>query len=738
MKVLIISKIYYHHLTPFANFLATKYGNDNLTYIYYEEQNKIKYNVKSNPKFSIFNINSLDKNIFLEYFNEYDIVYFSIKSLILKCNSRIKSKKSTFYFSERWFKPRFRYLKYLKISNWLYLYYLNKFIKTNYFYYLAQGQYAKSDLTPFIGNSDNIKNFGYFSNANELFITHKNFNKRLIWIGRDVSWKGFKFLLYSLFKISNIFTDYKLTIILNKKNILFENLAFKYLPFGSYKIFYDLDNNQVKKFLFESDLLLITSNANEGWGYIANEALESKCNILVSNIVGSVNIMLYNNLNALTYENNNWLDFSYKIIYFFNSKFIRNKLSNNLINFTPNMIMSNPSYGNKFINYFTNDKEIQKINIAVIYPFLPIYRIPIFNKLSTSDKYNFHFIFGQNKSSVESLEKNFYYFELIKFTFTFINNIYYKNILYQYNLFKIIRNNKYQAVIFLADPHFITTTLLSIYLKIKNINIIYWTHGFKKNHSIFKNIFYKLYFKIPNVIFLYSNINNTYYNFPNSKFKYIYNSLDYEKHKSFRSLIDEKELKKFRNTLFNDDVVFQILFISRLTLKKDILRYLPFFSKLLNLGFNFKLLIIGNGDQDNDIINFIKFNKLENNIIKFPAIYDENILFKYISSSDISIFPNEVGLACIHSLSYGTPVITHNNFYYNMPESEVIISEYNGDYFEYENYFDLNLKILNWYNLSKTIERNKIRNQCYDLIDKYYNPDYQNKIIIQTLNDLFK
>ena len=52
------------------------------------------------------------------------------------------------------------------------------------------------------------------------------------------------------------------------------------------------------------------------------------------------------------------------------------------------------------------------------------------------------------------------------------------------------------------------------------------------------------------------------------------------------------------------------------------------------------------------------------------------------------MFSGNVGLACIHSLSYGTPVCTHNDMNYQMPEAEILNDE-NSSLFEKGNFLSL-------------------------------------------------
>ena len=56
-----------------------------------------------------------------------------------------------------------------------------------------------------------------------------------------------------------------------------------------------------------------------------------------------------------------------------------------------------------------------------------------------------------------------------------------------------------------------------------------------------------------------------------------------------------------------------------------------------------------------------------------------------------------IGLTAIHSLSFGTPVASHDNFENQMPEVEAIIDGENGFLFEENNSNDLIDKIEQWF-----------------------------------------
>ena len=123
-------------------------------------------------------------------------------------------------------------------------------------------------------------------------------------------------------------------------------------------------------------------------------------------------------------------------------------------------------------------------------------------------------------------------------------------------------------------------------------------------------------------------------------------------------------------------------------------------------------------------------NKLQinSNVCFYGDCYDEEIIAKHIYNSDLVVSPGNVGLTAIHSMSYGTPVITHNNFKNQMPEVESIKSGVTGDFFEENNEESLFFSIKNWFK-ERSYDRDKIRNSCFKQIDSKFNPQYQKDII---------
>lgn len=83
------------------------------------------------------------------------------------------------------------------------------------------------------------------------------------------------------------------------------------------------------------------------------------------------------------------------------------------------------------------------------------------------------------------------------------------------------------------------------------------------------------------------------------------------------------------------------------------------------------------------------------------------------------VSPGNVGLNCIHSLSYGVPVLTHDNFSYQNPEVEAIKNHENGLFYRYNDFDDMTNKIKAWFEL---YDNETVYAKCIDQIENKFNP----------------
>ena len=86
---------------------------------------------------------------------------------------------------------------------------------------------------------------------------------------------------------------------------------------------------QVRKYMEESNICIVTSDFNEGWGAVVNEAMNSMCAVVASHAVGAVPYLIHNYENGLIFENGNPGDLLQKVEFLFKHNEMIEKLGRN-------------------------------------------------------------------------------------------------------------------------------------------------------------------------------------------------------------------------------------------------------------------------------------------------------------------------------------------------------------------------------------------------------------------------
>ena len=341
----------------------------------------------------------------------------------------------------------------------------------------------------------------------------------------------------------------------------------------------------------------------------------------------------------------------------------------------------------------------------------PYYRKAIWKKLLLEDRYQVEFFYSNqplnNIKSYNLIESE--KFHLIK------NYFFYSNLIWQSGVIIKVFLKRPDIVILLGEMSIISNWIITLICKALKIKVWFWGHGIYGNEGKLKLFTRKIYLNLADKNLLYGERARKILidlKFKKQNLHVVYNSLDYEKHN-----VLYRKLHSFK--LENNDL-FKIVFIGRLTKKKKI-NMLFQALRLNNLNNKIQVEIIGEGAEKEFLINEAQKYSIEK--IKFHGeIYDETLISKILYYSNLCVAPGNIGLTAVHSLTYGTPVLTHNNFDYQMPEAEAIIDGYNGYLFEYDNIEDLAKKIE--LAKSKKLNKGKVRK----IIEDKYNPDFQKSI----------
>ncbi len=290
-------------------------------------------------------------------------------------------------------------------------------------------------------------------------------------------------------------------------------------------------------------------------------------------------------------------------------------------------------------------------------------------------------------------------------------------------------DSRYQKYVITSNSFALNQWVFLLLCCLQRKKVYAWSHGLK-SRKVHKILVYigKIYGSLLTGYFLYGNRarqNMIDLGYKPEKLHVIYNSLDCHVSKDLRN----KTITNPYISLFtNDDPI--LLFIGRLTKVKKLPMIIEAFKRLKALGISTNLIFVGDGPVRPELEQLIEESD-KSRVYFTGGIYDEKEIAAYLRHADLCISPGNVGLTAIHTLSYGLPVITNDNFDSQMPEFEAIVDGKSGLFFRENDVDDLVDKIRIWF--SQSVSREKIREKCYESIDTHFNPVKQLGIIKNVL-----
>ena len=358
--------------------------------------------------------------------------------------------------------------------------------------------------------------------------------------------------------------------------------------------------------------------------------------------------------------------------------------------------------------------------VAIVYSYIHHYRIPIFSLLSSFSEIEYTIYAGKN-SEITIRKANTKLSSISPSSggirWVILKNIWiYKFILLQYQILKPSFFSKFDSIIFLGNMYYLSTWLSALISRIRGKKVIFWTHGYIREERNLKGLIRKLFYRIPHEILVYGERAKNILiskGFDESKIKIIYNSLDYD-------LQSKLVPNKLISSLFLNKKLPIVGFIGRLTKQKKVNLIIKVLNSIEN-KYKFNLLVVGDGEEKTVLKKLVESYNLSDFVVFKGSVYNEQLNCDLISSMDVVVSPGEVGLTAIHAMTYGTPVITHNRFEFQMPEFEAIIPEFSGEFFDYDNPIDSMISTIPKFYDNK----NKYYKNCKKIIREKYNPNKQ-------------
>lgn len=301
-----------------------------------------------------------------------------------------------------------------------------------------------------------------------------------------------------------------------------------------------------------------------------------------------------------------------------------------------------------------------------MYPFLFHYRYGVFKALEGYDDLEVTFVSdiegrnGIESIPVELLHKHHQVKTRMLSRFT-----------WQSGLVSRLISSDYDAAIFHGDMWSLSTWVGALVARTRRKRIYFWTIGWHRPDGAVLRRVRVAFYRLAHELLIYGNIGKRLgaeMGFCPSRMTVIYNS-----HESSQTRSSEVSAVKLRIPRDGRPTVGAVI---RLTAVKRLDLLLEAAVVLRMRGLDLRIVLAGDGPERQALEDMATANALS---VLFPgAIYAQEDLEEVYGALDLTVVPAAAGLTVIQSLNHGVPVVTDDDEYGQMPESEAVIEGLTG------------------------------------------------------------
>lgn len=314
MRTVMISNFYNPHLAAFSMEMASR-GS----YLFVEteemtaERREIGWGKDAQPDFVKAPHGDSD---YQEEIDRADVVI-GITGVDKRLEKRLKAGKLTFKYAERFYRnssPDARPVR-NRLAAWLHHGRFQKYP----LYMLCASAYTAADAAWSGNYLGRCYKWGYFPETREYAWETLAEKKRtgpvsILWVGRLVELKHPEAAVLTAERLKRDGYDFEMTII--GSGVLEEQLRQMVKERGlqdRVRLTGAMKPEQVRQHMERADVFLFTSDRNEGWGAVLNEAMNSGCAVVASHAIGAVPFLMRHGENGLIFRSEDWDDLYEKV-----------------------------------------------------------------------------------------------------------------------------------------------------------------------------------------------------------------------------------------------------------------------------------------------------------------------------------------------------------------------------------------------------------------------------------------
>lgn len=313
MKIVLISNYLTHHQKPFCDRMASLLG-DGFTFVATASVEQERLSMGWTQETAAYVLRAYEgdeqQKMARQLIDAADIAILGSApdSFMVP---RLKANKVTFKYAERFYKQglSWKTLPRAVVGSWLHH---GRFQKYPLYLLCASG-YTAGDAGVFGNYRGRAYRWGYFPlvkqySPNELITKKQSQDGRvsILWAGRLIPWKHPEAAIHLADALKERGHRFRLSLI--GGGVLESELRalIREKKLGDWvELLGALPPEQVRCRMEQAEIYLCTSDFQEGWGAVLNEAMNSGCAVVASHAIGAVPFLLCDGVNGIIYQNGN-------------------------------------------------------------------------------------------------------------------------------------------------------------------------------------------------------------------------------------------------------------------------------------------------------------------------------------------------------------------------------------------------------------------------------------------------
>lgn len=373
----------------------------------------------------------------------------------------------------------------------------------------------------------------------------------------------------------------------------------------------------------------------------------------------------------------------------------------------------------------TIDSPRERPRVAIIYHFFAHYRAAVVEELARSEAADYDFF--ADTCDYEGSIKTAEFSPAVRFHRCRVRQLR-GPIMWQRGLIGLALSRRFDTMIFLAGPYWPATWLSAMLARLAGKRVFFWGHGWNSPPRGFTGVVRNAFYRLAHQLLLYGHDGKQLglaQGWRPNRLHVIFNSLDVKAQNAALAALPSDSVDATRRRLFGSSDRPVVICTTRLVPHRRLDLLIEALKLLADQGVHANLLIVGDGPERHALERQAK--ALGVSAVFTGAVYAERDLAPLITCANVMAAPGKIGLAAMHALAYGVPIVTHDDPDDQMPEYEAAIPGLTGGSFRRGDAKDLARALRPW--LAQARPPQAVQQACRQVIDRFYNPWFQRAAI---------